>query len=150
MLDEGPVALRTPLYPLIAVVGVVIFVSVFLPWAGVNGASNSISGLDAGGWGLGAMVAGIAIAALGVLGYFWNPFSDPEAAFIAGFALLAALAAITKIADPASLFPAAADFDAPEVGARVGLWIILLGSAASLASALWILVSRPKAAARLT
>jgi len=151
--DGGPVALRTPLYLLVALTGVVIFICSFLPWAGITDADgngvNSVSGLDAGGWGLAAMIAGLAIAALGVLGYFWNPFSDPEAMFIAGFGLVVALGALLKIVDPASLFPAAVDFDSPNAGARIGLWIMLLCGLDALLSSLWILFSRPKAHARL-
>lgn len=151
---DAPVALRTPLYLIIAAFGVLVFVASFLSWAGVaaadgSGDATSISGLDAGGWGLSAIVAGLAITALGVLGYFWNPFSDPEAMFIAGFSAVTALAAIVKIADASSLIVGASDFAAPDAGARLGLWLILLGALAAFFGALWILYSRPKAQARL-
>ena len=130
----------------------------FFPWAGIkidtdgeivggptDGFVSSISGLDAGGWGLGVMIAGIAIAALGILGYFWNPFSDPEAMFIVGFGVIVVVAALVKIADPASLFPDASDFDAPNVSSRLGLWLVLIAGLDALMSAAWILFSRPKA-----
>ena len=159
---DAPVALRTPLYLIIAVVGLFIAICAFLPWAGVkqagegeivggptDGFISSINGLDAGGWGLGALVAGIAIAALGVLGYFWNPFSDPEAMFIAGFGAVVALAALFKILDPASLFPVAQDFDAPNASSRLGLWLLGIAGLDAMLSGLWIVFSRPKAQARL-
>jgi len=163
-LDDGePVALRTPLYPLISLVGVFIAITPFLPWAGVkltgegdtvggpaNGFVSSINGFDAGGWGLAAFIAGIAIAALGILGYFWNPFSDPEAAFIALFGAAVALAALFKILDPASLYPLASDFDAPEVSSRIGLWLVGIAGLDAMLSGLWILFSRPKAQLRLS
>ncbi len=161
-LDDPPPAMRTPLYPLISLVGVFIAICAFLPWAGVKQAGEgevvggptdgwitSITGLDAGGWGLGAIIAGLAIAALGVLGYFWNPFSDPEAMFIAGFGAVVALAALFKILDPASLFPAAADFDAPNASSRLGLWLVGIAGLDAMLSGLWIVFSRPKAQARL-
>lgn len=151
---DAPVALRTPLYLIIAAFGALVFIASFLSWAGVSAAdgsgdATSVTGLDAGGWGLSAIIAGLAIAALGVLGYFWNPFSDPEAMFIAGFSAVTALAAILKIADASSLIVGASDFEAPDAGARIGLWLILLGALAGLFSALWILYSRPKAQTRL-
>ena len=151
---DAPVALRTPLYLIIAAFGALVFIASFLSWAGVSAAdgsgdATSVTGLDAGGWGLSAIIAGVAIAALGVLGYFWNPFSDPEAMFIVGFSAVTALAAILKIADASSLIVGASDFEAPDAGARIGLWLILLGALAALFSALWILYSRPKEQARL-
>ena len=99
--------------------------------------------------GLGALIAGLAIAALGVLGYFWNPFSDPEAIFIAAFGAVVALAALFKILDPASLYPVAADFDSPNASSRLGLWLLGIAGLDAMVSALWILFSRPKAQARL-
>ena len=162
-LDDAPVALRTPLYPLISLVGVFMVICTFLPWAGVklegegeivggptDGFISSINGLDAGGWGLGALIAGIAIAMLGVIGYFWNPFSDPEAAFIAVFGAAVALGALFKILDPASLYPVAEDFDAPNASSRLGLWLLGVAGLDAMVSGLWILFSRPKAQARLT
>ena len=159
----APVALRTPLYLVISLVGVFIAICAFLPWAGVkqagegevvggptDGFITSINGLDAGGWGLGALVAGIAIAVLSVLGYFWNPFSDPEAMFIAGFGAVVAFAALVKIVDPASLFLAAAGFDAPNASSRLGLWLLCIAGLDAMLSGLWILFSRPKALARLS
>lgn len=160
--DGDPVALRTPLYLLISLVGLFLVACAFFPWAGIkidtdgeivggptDGFISSITGLDAGGWGLGVIIAGIAIAALGVLGYFWNPFSDPEAMFIAGFGLVVVIAALLKIVDPASLFPDAGDFDAPNVSSRLGLWLVLIAGLDAMLSAAWILFSRPKAQARL-
>lgn len=159
---DSPIALRTPLYLIIALVGVFIAICAFLPWAGIklagegeivggpsNGFVSSINGLDAGGWGLGAFIAGIAIAALGVLGYFWNPFSDPEALFIAAFGALVALAALFKILDPSSLYPVAEDFDAPNASSRIGLWLLCIAGVDAMLSGLWIIFSRPKAQARL-
>ncbi len=151
---DAPVALRTPLYLIIAGFGGLILVASFLEWAGVSAANRSgdatsISGLDAGGWGLSAMIAGVAIAALGVLGYFWNPFSDPEALFLAAFGAATSVAALVKIADPSSLIVGASDFEAPEVGSRIGLWLVLVGGLVSLIGGLWIAYSRPKAQARL-
>ena len=157
---RGAVAVRTPLYLLISLVGIFLVACAFFPWAGIkidtdgeivggptDGFVSSISGLDAGGWGLGVMIAGIAIAALGILGYFWNPFSDPEAMFIVGFGVIVVVAALVKIADPASLFPDASDFDAPNVSSRLGLWLVLIAGLDALMSAAWILFSRPKAQA---
>lgn len=151
---DGPIALRTPLYLILATVGLLIFVAVFLPWAGVPSASGSgdattVTGLDAGGWGLGAMIAGLAMLVLGAVGYVWNPFSDPEAAFIALFGAVTTAAAFVKVLDPASLLPAASEFSGAEVGTRVGLWVVLIGGLVSLVGGLWILYSRPKAQARL-
>jgi len=160
--DGGPVALRTPLYPIIALFGVAIVVGAFLPWAGFKSPSEgevigeapdgfvlSLTGLDAGGWGLAAIIAGAAIAFLGVLGYFWNPFSDPEAMFIAAFSAVVAVSALFKFADTASLFPVARDFDGANATVRQGLWVILIAAAAALVSAIWILLSRPRAQTRL-
>lgn len=155
-LDDGdaPVALRTPLYPIISAFGLLIVVAAFLPWAGVSAADRSgdataISGLDAGGWGLSAIVVGVAIAVLADVGYFWNPFSDPEAMFLTAFGAATTLAAVLKILDPASLIVGASDFDGPDVGARIGLWLVLLGGVATMLGGAWILYSRPKAQARL-
>jgi len=97
-----------------------------------------------------AIVVGIVIAVLGDLGYLWNPFSDPEAALIALFGAITTVAALLKIADPASLVVAAGDFDSPEVGPRIGLWLILISGVVALLGGAWILYSRPKAEARLT
>jgi len=161
--DGGTLALRTPLYLIIAALGAAIAVGTFLPWAGVqaqgqgtvigdpvDGFVTSVTGFDAGGWGLSALIAGAAIVLLGVLGYLWNPFSDPEAVFVAVFAAVTAVAALFKILDAASLFPVAGDFDAPNTSVRLGLWVILIAATLALLSALWILYSRPKAQARLT
>lgn len=155
-LDDGdaPIALRTPLYPVIGVFGLLIVVATFLPWAGVSAAdgsgdATSISGLDAGGWGLSAIVVGVAIAVLGAVGYFWNPFSDPEAMFLTAFGAATTVAAVFKLVDPASLIVVASDFDGADVGARVGLWLVVLGGAVTMLGGAWIVYSRPKAQARL-
>ena len=92
MADDRPVmALRTPLYLIMAALGLLIVVATFLPWATVDsvGPDVSVTGTDAGGWGAAAIIVGLAIAVISVIGYFWNPFSDPEAVFVAGFALAA-------------------------------------------------------------
>jgi len=159
---DAPVALRTPLYLIISLFGAVIFVAAFLPWAGVRAPSegaivggpsdqyaSSVSGLEAGGWGLSALIAGAVIAGLGVLGYFWNPFSDPEAALISFFAAVTAVAALFKLADAPSLFPVASDFDAPSATTRFGLWLVVAAAVLAMLSGLWILFSRPRAQTRL-
>lgn len=154
--DDAPIALRTPLYPIISVFGLLMVVATFLTWASASNPddssiSDSVTGLDAGGWGLSALIVGLVIAALGVLGYFWNPFSDPEAMFIAAFAAAALVASIVKIANPNSLFSGEGFIvDYFDSSPGVGLWIVLLASLAALVSGLWIAFSRPKAQARLT
>lgn len=144
-------ALRTPLYLFMAVLGIVILIATFLPWATVASAGSdvSVAGTDAGGWGLAAIVAGIAIAAISVLGYFWNPFSDPEALFIAGFSAATLIAAIAKLGDLASLVDPSDEFS-PDASAGIGLWLILIAAVIGLASAAWIVVSRPRAESRLS
>jgi len=143
-------ALRTPLYLFIALLGVVILVATFLPWATVDSAGSdvSVAGTEAGGWGLAAIVAGLAIAVISVIGYFWNPFSDPEALFIAGFSVATLVAAIAKLGDLASLVDPADEFF-PEASAGIGLWLILIAAVMGLVSAAWIAVSRPRAETRL-
>lgn len=149
-------ALRTPLYLIIAALGVLIFVATFLPWATVDTANapladgivDSSSGLEAGGWGAAAIVVGIAIAAIGVLGYVWNPFSDPEAMFIAGFAVLALIAAGIKLGDANDLVGTEI-VDYYDASAGIGLYLILVAANLALLGSLWILFSRPKAEARL-
>lgn len=157
-LDDGPVALRTPLYPIIALDGLLIVIGTFLTWAsvdagqGAEAVSASITGMDAGGWGAAAIVCGVAIFALGILGYFWNPFSDPEAMFIALFGAAAVVGALVKIGDSASLFAGEAIFDYFDASssAGIGLWLVLIGGLLSLLGAIWILISRPGAQTRLT
>jgi len=146
--DDASIAMRTPLYLIVAALGVLMVASTFLTWASIGGGSP-VTGMDAGGWGLAAIISGVAIAVLGVLGYFWNPFSDPEAMFIALFGAAASLAALLKVLDPASLVVGASDFDDPDVGLGIGVSLILVAALLSLASGLWILFSRPKAQARL-
>ena len=144
-------ALRTPLYLFVALAGILILVSAFLPWATVDSAGSdvSIAGTEAGGWGLAAIVAGIAIAAISILGYFWNPFRDPEALFIAAFSLATLIAAIVKLGDLASLVDPGDEFF-PDASAGIGLWLILIAAIVGLASGAWIVVSRPRAETRLT
>lgn len=157
-LGDGPVALRTPLYPIIALDGLLIVIGSFLTWASVDAGqgdeavSASVTGMEAGGWGAAAIVCGIAIFALGILGYFWNPFNDPEAAFIALFGAAVVAGALVKIGDSASLFAGEAIFDYFDASssAGLGLWLVLLGGLLSLLGAVWILVSRPAAQSRLT
>ena len=105
-LDDGtwPAAMRTSAYLVVALLGLGIAASAFLPWAGVPRADGSeydfaseVVGVDAGGWGEAAIAVGAAIFLLGVLGYFWNPFSDPEALFISVFASLALAGAVLKM-----------------------------------------------------
>jgi len=151
--NNGAVAMRTPLYLLISLTGIVMIVATFLPWAGIAGPDGggdvtSVSGLDAGGWGLAALITGIAIVALGILGYFWNPFDDPEALFVAIFGALVAIGALLKVLDTGSLFELANDFDSVNSGARIGLWLVLLAGADAMLSGLWILYSRPIAERR--
>lgn len=149
-------ALRTPLYLILAALGVLIFVAAFLPWATVDtdgaelasGVTDSATGLDAGGWGAAAIVVGLAIAAIGVLGYFWNPFSDPEAMFIGLFAVLALIGAIVKLGDTNDLVGTEI-VDYYNAGAGVGLYLIMICAALALAGALWIVFDRPRAESRL-
>jgi hypothetical protein len=150
MADRPVVALRTPLYLILAALGVLIFVATFLPWATVDSAGSdvSIAGTEAGGWGAAAIIAGAAIAVIGVIGYFWNPFSDPEALLIAGFSLATLIAAIAKLGDTASFVDPADEFF-PDAGAGIGLWLILIAAIVGLIGAAWIVVSRPKAETRL-
>ena len=53
MAEGNVMALRTPLYLILAALGLVIFVATFLPWATVDsaGADVSVAGTEAGGWG---------------------------------------------------------------------------------------------------
>ncbi len=156
-LDDGPIALRTPLYLIVAGFGLIMFIAVFLEWASAahpetSALSLSVSGTNAGGWGLGAIVAGLAILALGILGYLWNPFSDPEAIFIGAISLAVLVGALVKMADTASLFSdseALFEFFDASTSAGVGLWLVLLTALASFLSAVWILFSRPRAESRL-
>lgn len=143
-------ALRTPLYLILAALGVLIFVATFLPWATVASTGNdvSIAGTEAGGWGAAAFIAGAAIAVIGVIGYFWNPFSDPEALFIAGFSLATLIAAIAKLGDTASFVDPADEFF-PDAAAGIGLWLIFVAAVVALVGAAWIVVSRPSAETRL-
>lgn len=152
MATERPVmALRTPLYLFLALLGIVILVSTFLPWATVasEGADVSVAGTDAGGWGAAALVAGAAITVIAVIGYFWNPFSDPEALFIVGFALATVIAAIVKMGDTASLVDPSDEF-LPDAAAGIGLWLILIAAIVAVAGGAWIAVSRPRAETRLS
>ena len=152
-MNERPVvALRTPLYLILAALGVLIVVSAFLPWATVavdEGPNVSVAGTGAGGWGLAAIVVGVAIAVIGIIGYFWNPFSDPEAFFIAGFAIAAMNGASVLLSDLPGLVDPASEFF-PDASAGIGLILILAATIASVLGAGWILVSRPGAEARLT
>jgi len=142
-------ALRTPLYLLLALVGVVMVVAAFLPWATVDSAGPdvTVNGTEAGGWGAAAIVIGLAIAAVAVIGYFWNPFSDPEAVFIAGFALAAFVGAAAKMTDAASLVDPGDEFF-PDASAGIGLWVFLVGALVALAGGAWIAFSRPRAETR--
>ena len=143
-------ALRTPLYRILALFGVVMVIATFLPWATVDSAGSdvSVSGTDAGGWGAAAIIVGLAIAVISVVGYFWNPFSDPEALFVAGFALAAFVGTAAKMGDTASFVDPGDEFF-PDASAGVGLWVILLCALASMAGGAWIAFSRPRAEARL-
>lgn len=154
--DRPVIALRTPLYLILAALGVVIFVATFLPWVTVDtqgatmasGVAESATGLDAGGWGASAIVVGLIIAAIGVIGYFVNPFSDPEALFIAGFAVATIIAAFAKIGDSATIM--GTDIvDYYDATTGIGLWLILVCAIAALVGAAWIVVSRPSAETRL-
>ncbi|MEM7092854.1 MAG: hypothetical protein AAF567_07620 [Actinomycetota bacterium] len=150
MADRPVMALRTPLYLILAAIGVLIFLATFLPWATVasEGSDISVAGVDAGGWGAAALVAGLGIAAVSLIGYVWNPFSDPEALFIAGFGVATLIAAIAKLGDVASFVDPADDFT-PDAQVGVGLWLILLASIVAIAGSAWIVVSRPSAERRL-
>lgn len=150
-MNERPVvALRTPLYLILAALGILIVVAAFLPWATVasEGADVSVAGTSAGGWGLAAIVAGVAITAIGLIGYFYNPFTDPEALFIAGFAIAAMNGASVLLSDLPSLVDPGNEFF-PEASAGIGLILILAATIACVIGAGWILVSRPGAEARL-
>lgn len=151
MAEERPViALRTPLYLIMALFGIAMVIATFLPWATVDSAGSdvSVSGTDAGGWGAAAIVIGFAIAVISVIGYFWNPFSDPEALFVAGFALAAFVGTAAKMADVASFVDPGNEF-APDATAGIGLPVILLAAAAAMAAGGWIAFSRPRAEARI-
>ena len=145
-----PVARRTTAYLVISLLGAGIAVAAFLPWVGVAkpGAGSydfavDVIGVDAGGWGEAAFVAGVAIFLLGILGYFWNPFSDPEAGFVAGFSTLTLVAAFIKMADLDSFVDPDGDFNNAKSTVAPAYWLIILCAALALALALWILLTRP-------
>ena len=147
---SAPVALRTTAYLVIALLGAGIAVSAFLPWAGVAKPDAGrydfavdVIGVDAGGWGETAFVAGVVIALLGVLGYFWNPFSDPEAGFTAGFSSLVLVAAFIKMADLDSFVDPGGEFYDARTTVAPAYWVIIVCAALALALSLWILLSRP-------
>lgn len=156
--DASPVegaqraAMRTSAYLVISPLGIGIAATAFLPWAGVPRADGSaydfaidVVGVDAGGWGEAAIVIGAAIFLLGLLGYFWNPFSDPEALFVAGFSALALGGVVVKMLDVASLVDPDGEYFDVDAKIAPGLWLLGLAAASSLLLALWILLSRPAA-----
>jgi len=157
-LGEAPSAMRTPLYLILSAVGLLMIVGTFLTWASVNvgegdvAASASGSGMQAGGWGLSALICGAAIVALGIIGYFVNPFSDPEAMFITAIGAAVTVAALLKIGDSQSLFAGEAIFEFHDAGssAGIGLWLVLLAGLDAFLGGIWILISRPRAEARLS
>lgn len=147
---DAPPAMRTSAYLVIAALGIIIVVAAFQPWAGVPKVGGStydfaseVVGVDAGGWGETAIVAGAVIFALGVLGYFWNPFSDPEALLIAGFSTATMIGAVAKMLDAESLIDPDGEFFDVEATVAPALWVILGASIVALGLAVWILMSRP-------
>lgn len=113
-----------------------------------SGSALTVSGVDSGGWGPAAIIAGLAIAVIALIGYTWNPFSDPEAMFVAAFAATTLIAALVKMFDTSSLIDPVGDWY-PESSAGIGLWLVALAAGLALVGAVWIVISRPAAEARL-
>ncbi len=150
-------ALRTPAYLVLSLIGAGIAAAAFLPWAGVSrtdGAvfefASQVVGIDAGGWGLAAIIAGAAIVLLGLIGYFVNPFSDPEALFITGFGAAITAAALFKMFSPNSLIDPDGLYPDADAAIGPGLWLIVVGGALCVAGGLAIAGSRRDADKRLS
>jgi len=144
-------AMRTPAYLVLAALGAAIAALAFVPWHGVAptgqpelGLVDTFTGVDIEGWGLAALIAGVALALLGVLGYFWNPFSDPEAVFIALISALVLAGAIYRILSVRSWTFEPTEF-AGGYEVASGLWLLALAAALSLIGSLLIVVTRGRA-----
>lgn len=142
-------AMRTPAYLVLSLLGLGIALAALAPWAGVrrDGGSafdfaSSVTGVDAGGWGAAAIVAGIAMLLLGLIGYFVNPFSDPEARFIVAFGVATLVAAIWKLLDVASIVDPDNEFNVTGAAAGPGLWLIAAAALLAVIGALAILATR--------
>lgn len=150
--DVALAGLATPAYLALSLLGLAIAATSMGTWVGVPrpGGANldfglTVAGLDAGGWGLAAIVAGASIFILGLIGYFVNPFSDPEALLIAAFSAAVIVGAGSKILDPASLVNGADEFPESAVAAGPVLWLMLAAAVAALAGAAAIVAGRARA-----
>lgn len=148
----GRESMRTPAYLALMLLGAAVAVLAWAPWHGTNllgdgnaGLASTVRGVDIPGWGDAAVVLGILIAALGLLGYFWNPFSDPEALFIALAAVAGLIAAIYRVVDVRSWEYPTGEFEQGAFGVGNGLWLTVACLGATLLGALAILSSRGRA-----
>lgn len=149
-VDSRP-AMRTPAYLVLSLLGVAVAALAWAPWHGVApvgqpglGLVDTFAGVDIDGWGTAAVVGGVALALLGILGYFWNPFSDPEAVFIALISTLVLVGAIYRIFDVRGWSFEPVEFDGTYQVAT-GLWLLALAAALSLIGSLLIVVTRGRA-----
>lgn len=122
---------RKPMYLVLSFFGFTIIRSAMSDtWAkvGQSDSALSVTGFQVPGWGIAAAICGIAIIVIGLIGYFVNPYNDPEGLWLAGFGLLTAVAAVAKIMNPASLIEVSHDYPEATVSAGFGLWMILIVS----------------------
>lgn len=124
---------KNPGYFGLVLLGAAIAAMAFLDWADSD--LGTIVGTDMGAWV--TFACGVTIAVLGVVGYFWNPFSDPEALFAAIFGAAALAYAIYKVVD------LDAQAGLRDASPAVGLWITAAAGGAAVLAGLAIFLEEP-------
>lgn len=150
-VDEVIVGYHTPLYLVLSALAVVMAIGLWLPWATVPTPESAaeqtnatiVKGIEVGISPTLIAIAALAIALLGVIGYFWNPWSDPEALFILFFSLSALSHGIVKARNPQRIVDPLNEFEVTNAQVGSGLYLTLICALICGLGAIWILATRP-------
>lgn len=148
VVEEEIVGYHTPLYLLLSALALALAASLWLPWATVtnpttDGFATVVTGTDISGTSTLIIIAAIAIAILGPIGYFWNPWSDPEALLILFFSLVAAAHTFTRLRNLAAIVDPLNEYEVTTAAAGTGLMLAMATSVICAVGAVWILATRP-------
>jgi len=122
-----------PLYLGITGFGVTMVIASMMTWAQANDAVVAVTQSGMQRIGVATMILGAALVILGLVGWAYNPWSDPEAGWSAILGLVGSGLAIWQMIDISG------GIRTPDIGA--GLWLLLITSIATLVLSLVILIA---------